>query len=185
MEVNNGIWRTISAFYYLAGGWLFRVWILTMLAGVIPLGLAVFGVTESEREFWWIALAFGYLILPLVGFHLVRIERDEFGEMLDPKSVSEVLDPLIAEGARIRIDGRVFLSKESVDKWVEESALEWTWRTHAILQEIQPAAAPNFRTLHDVDAELPEGYEPFNYRHEIHLRMLTQRTNYLKDLMRQ
>ena len=183
MDVDKGIMRTIDAFYRLAGGWLFRVWILTLLAGVIPLGLALGGVINPAKQFWWIGLALGFVILPLVGFHLVRIERDELIEKLDPKSLSEVLDPLIAEGAKIRIDGRAFLSDDSVDRWVEDSALEWTWRTHAILLEVVPKAAPNFYTLHTVTATLPAGYAPFNSKHALHLRMLTQRTDYLKSLI--
>ena len=175
MDVDKGIMRTIDAFYRLAGGWLFKVWIVAMLGGIVP--------ALAGNEYWWIGLGIGVVILPIVGFHLVRIERDELAEKLDPGSISEVLDPLIAEGAKIRIDGKVFLSDASVDNWVENSALEWTWRTHAILQEVIPKAAPNFKTLHNVIATLPAGYTPHNNRHRLHLRMLTQRTDYLKGLI--
>jgi len=178
-QVNKGIPRSFAVFRRLAGGWLFRIWIASVLGTVVPLGLALAGVDNVSREYWWTGLGIGFVILPLVGFHLVRIERDEFEAKLDPQRKYPKLGLLIKEGTKIRNAGRVFLSDQSVDKWVGE-AKAWTDNALTVLQEVAPDAVPNFQTLEKVTAKLPDGYTPFNPKHELHLRMLTQRIEYLK-----
>jgi hypothetical protein len=177
--VDRGIQRTIVVFARLAGGWLFRVWIATVVGTVVPIVLALAGIVDVTREFWWFLLGIGFLVLPLVGFHMIRVERDELEANLDPQRLFPRLGELIKDGTRIRNGGRIFLSDESVDRWVGE-ATAWTGKALAVLQEVAPGVAPNFETLEKVTAQLPAGYSPHNSKHLLHLRMLTQRIEYLK-----
>jgi hypothetical protein len=184
-EINHSIWRSIVVGGEIAGKWWFSAWVLTLLSGVVAFGLTVAKITNIDSSVWIALLVLGVIVAPMVAFHFLRVERDEYKALWDDKhhliDLLENIEKARAVAVKLQIQGRKFSNQAELDAWIKK-VNNWIRNTHEKVYLLHPAEAGNFNTLGLFPPELSFGTQIYNPQHQQTLLNLIRRIHILEEI---
>lgn len=184
-DVDRSAWRSLVVFAEIAGKWWVSFWILALLSGTVSFSLTVTNIRQFSPSVWITLLILGLVVVPIVSFHFLRVERDKFKKLWDDKdhiiSILSELEDFRAKAAKLQIEGMRFPGEKELDDWLQRVE-DWRKSTHEKIYMLHPAEAGNFTTLGLFTPELATGTEILNPKHQQALLNLVRRIHILGEI---
>jgi hypothetical protein len=184
-DVDKSPWRSFVVFGQIAGKWWLSIWVLVVLSGVVTLALTITNVNKLPTSIWGSLFGLGFILAPLVAFHFLRIECDNFKALWDDKdkiiSLLKSVEDLRGEAVDLQVRGMNLESLPDVNHWIKDVD-DWTKRTIKTVGLLHPAEAGNVSALGVFQVYPADGTHLLSQSHYNALTSLLRRVEILGEL---
>lgn len=183
--VDKSVWKSMKVGLEIAGKWLFSIWILVILSGIIAFAVTIANISYVNPIIWIALIVVGLCLAPAITCHILRVQRDEFKALWDDKELlsSILLDMEVSrkKAVSMQIEGMKIKNSRELNIWTLK-VQNWTQKTYKKVRLLHPAEAENFYTLGIFKPELASGTQPFMIKNSQELLNLIRRIHILEEI---